>query len=156
MNAENILETILPLIAVVLFTVVNIFLKRRTAEKTEMGRVAVLLSEMNQNLKIIDAFSFNLRVKKFKTGSWARNQNRLDFLDDRLRTNLAKAFGMAEEFNQNIDAAKKHKSSSYLASIETDKLKEALIKSQQELGEWFNENKDSKELFPKKRRLFGR
>jgi len=156
MDAENILETIIPLIVIVLFMVVNIFLKRRTTEKTELGKVAVLLSEINQNLKIIDAFSFTLGVKKFKTGSWTRNQDKLDFLDERLRTNLARAFGMAEEFNQNIDAAKKHKSSSYLASIEADKLKEALTKSQQELGDWFNENKESKELLPKKRRLFGR
>jgi len=156
MDAENILETIIPLIAIVLFMVVNIFLKRRTTEKTELGKVAVLLSEINQNLKIIDAFSFTLGVKKFKTGSWTRNQDKLDFLDERLRTNLARAFGMAEEFNQNIDAAKKHKSSSYLASIEADKLKEALTKSQQELGDWFNKNKESKELLPKKRRLFGR
>ena len=156
MDAENILKTILPLIVIVLFMVVNIFLKRRTTEKTELGKVAVLLSEINENLKIIDAFSFTLGVKKFKTGSWTRNQDKLDFLDDRLLTNLARAFGMAEEFNQNIDAAKKHKSSSYLASIEVDRLKEALTKSQQELGEWFNENKESKELFPKKRGLFGR
>lgn len=156
MNGENIPEAILPVIVIVLFMVVNIFLRRRTTEKTELGKVAVLLSEINENLKIIDTFSFTLGVKKFKTGSWTRNQGKLDFLDDKLRSNLARAFGMAEEFNHNIDAAKKHKSSSYLASIEADKLKEALTRSQQELGDWFNENKESKELFPKKRGLFGK
>jgi len=156
MNGENILETILPLIAIVLFIMFNFFIKRRTTEKTELGKIIAMLSEINHNLKIIDAFSFNLGVKKFKTGSWTRNQAKLDFLDERLRTNLTRAFGMTEEFNQNIDAARKHKSSSYLASIETDKLKEALTKSQQELGEWLNENKDKKELLPKKRGLFGR
>ena len=125
-------------------------------EKTELGKVVGMLAEINHDLKIIEAFSFTMGVKKFKTGSWTRHQDKLDFLGDRLQTTLAKAFGMAEEFNQKIDTARKHTSTSYLASIEVDKLKESLIKSQQELGEWFTENKDRKELFPKKRGLFGR
>lgn len=156
MNGEGVLGNIILVVVILLFLLSSIFLRRRSMEKTELGRVVTLLSEINENLKIIDAFSFTLGVKKFKTGSWTRNQDKLDFLDDKLRTNLARAFGMAEEFNQNIDAAKKHKSSSYLANIEADKLKEALTKSQQELGDWFNENKDKQELPPKKRGLFGR
>jgi len=156
MNGEGFPGNIILVVVMLLFMLSSIFLRRRSMEKTELGKIIAMLSEINHNLKIIDAFSFNLGVKKFKTGSWTRNQAKLDFLDERLRTNLTRAFGRTEEFNQNIDAAKKHKSSSYLASIETDKLKEALTKSQQELGEWFNENKDKQELLPKKRGLFGR
>jgi hypothetical protein len=62
---------------------------------------------------------------------------------------------MAEEFNREIDAAKTYKSSSYLANINVDKLRESLTKSKQGLDEWFAANKDKKELMPKKRGLFG-
>lgn len=155
MNGEGMLGNIILVVVVLLFMLGSIFLRRRTVEKTELGKIITLLSEINQNLKIVDAFSFHLGVKKFKTDSWNRNKTKFDFLDERLHTTLANAFGMAEEFNQRIDEAKKYKSSSYLASIEVDKLKDTMTKSQQELGEWFQENKDKKELLPKKRGLFG-
>ncbi len=152
---EDGLGNIIFVVVILLFMLGSIFLRRRTMEKTELGKIVTLLSEINQNLKIIDAFSFHLGVKKFKTDSWQRNKTRLDFLGERLQATLANAFGMAEEFNQRIDEAKKYKSSSYLASIEVDKLKDATAKSKQELEEWFQENKDKKELLPKKRGLFG-
>ena len=155
MDAENMLETLLPIIAIVLFMVVNIFLKRRTADKTEMGKVISLQAEINQNLKIIETFAYDLRVRKFKTDSWNRNKAKLDFLDERLHTTLVNTFSMAEECNRQIDTAKKYKSSSYLAGIEVDKLRESLTRSKQGLEEWFAANKDKRELMPKKRSLFG-
>jgi len=156
MNGESVSGNIILAIIIALFLLSNLFLKKRSMEKTDLGKVVNMLAEINQNVKIIDAFSYTLKVKKFKTGSWSRNKDKLSFLDDKLRTTLASAFGMAEEFNQNIDAAKKRKSSSYLASIEVDKLRDAMTMCQQELGNWFSENRDSKELFPKKRGLFSR
>jgi hypothetical protein len=153
---EGLIGNILIGVVIALFLVGNLFLRKRSMEKTDLGKVAILLAEINHNLKIVDAFSYNLRVKKFKTGSWARNKDKIDFVDERIRTTLANAFNMAEEFNQKIAAARKYKSSSYLASVEVDKLRNAMTKSQQELGEWFTENKDSQELLPKRRGLFGR
>ncbi len=155
MNGEGMLGNIILVVVILLFMLGSIFLRRRTMEKTELGKIVSLLSEINQNLKIIDAFSFHWRTKKFKTGAWQRNTTKLDFLDEKLHTTLANAFGMAEEFNQRIDEAKKYKSSSYLASIEVDKLKDTMTKSKQELEEWFQENKDKQELLPRKRGLFG-
>jgi len=155
MNGEGPLGNILLVVVIILFMLGSIFLRRRSAEKTELGKIVSLLSEINQNLKIIDAFSFHWRTKKFKTGAWQRNTTKLDFLDERLQTTLANAFGMAEEFNREIDEARRHKSSSYLASIKVDKLKDVMTKGQQELGEWFQENKDKQELLPRKRGLFG-
>jgi hypothetical protein len=152
---EDTLGTIVPVVIMVIFMLSSLFLRRRSMEKTEMGKVATLLAEINHNLKIIDNFSFTLKVKKFKTGTWNRHKTRLDFLDERLRATLAKTFDLADDFNQQIDSARKHQSSSYLASIEVDKLTDWLTKSQQGLGEWFNQNKD-KELFPKKRGLLSR
>ena len=155
MNGEGPLGNILLIAVIILFMVGSIFLRRRSAEKTELGKIISLLSEINQNLKIIDAFSFHWRAKKLKTGAWQRNEAKLDFIGEKLQTTLANAFGMAEEFNRGIDEAKRHKSTSYLASIQVDKLKDTMTKGQQELGEWFQENKDKQELLPRKRGLFG-
>jgi len=152
---EGALGNIILVVALALVMLSTVFFRRRSMEKTELGKILTLLSEINQNLKIIDAFSFHLQVKKFKTGSWNRNKTKLDFIGEKLQTTLANAFGMADEFNWKIDEAKKHKSSSYLASIEVDKLKGAMTISQQKLEEWFQENKDKQELLPKKRGLFG-
>jgi len=79
MNGDGIPTNIILTVVVLLVMLSNIFLRRRSAEKTDLGKVVALLSEINQNLKIIDAFSFNLGAKKFKTGSWSRNQNKLIF-----------------------------------------------------------------------------
>ncbi len=155
MNGGNISETLIFVIVIVLFMLVSIFLRRRSTEKTELGKVVTLLAEINHNQKSLDAFSYNLRVEKLKMGSWTRSKDKLEFLDDKLRSTLANTFGMAEDFNQRIDAARKHKSSSYLAGIESDKVKDAMTRSQQELGEWFAENRDKEEMSPKKRGFFG-
>jgi len=155
LNGEGAIGNIVLALIIALFIVGNFMLRKRSMEKTQLGKVVAILAEVNQNLKMADVFSFNLQIKKFKTASWKRNRNKLDFLDSRLQTTLANSFGLAEEFNQQIDLAQKHKSTSYLASIQADKLRNAFTKSQQELGEWFALNKDKKELFPKKRGLFG-
>ena len=155
MNGGNIPETLIFIIVIFLFMLGSLFIKRRSMEKTELGKVVAILTEVNYNLKSLDTFSYNLQVKKLKTGSWARNRDKLEFLGNKLQSTLANAFGMAEEFNQRIVAARQHKSSSYLASIEAGKLKDAMTKSQQELGDWLTENRDKQEMLPKKRGLFG-
>ena len=156
MNGESIPSNIILAIVIALFLFGNLFFRRRSMEKTDLGKVVTLLAEANYNIKAIDAFSYNLKVKKFKANSWNRNRDKLDFLDDRLRNTISNAFILAEEFNQRISDAKKHKSSSYLASIEVDKLRDAMTRCRQELGDWFNENRDRKELLPKRRGLFSR
>ena len=143
-------------VVIVIVLIANVYFKRRKMEKTPLGAVSLMVMELNSNYKLTESFSFHRGIKKFKTGSWNRNKDKLDFLDGKLRTTLASAFGMAEEFNQSIDAARKRQTSSYLASIEVDKLRDIMTRCQQELGDWFSENRDSKELFPKKRGLFGR
>ncbi len=128
---------LVPIILLILF---NIFFKKRRGERTQLEIVTSLLSEIALNQQIAEAFL--QKAKKFKTGSWQRNKNKLDFLDQELQVALAKAFNMAEEFNREVDAAKKYKSSSYLEGIPVDKLKEALARSQQVLEGWFQSNKD--------------
>ncbi|GAJ17764.1 unnamed protein product, partial [marine sediment metagenome] len=83
--------------------------------------VTSLLSEIALNQQIMEAFLQNWQARKFKTGSWQRNKDKLGFLDQELRNTLERAFSLAEEFNRDIDSARKYKSSSYLAGISADK-----------------------------------
>ena len=144
----NILIIMIPLILIILF---NVFFKKRKAEKTEPEIAMGLLSEVATNQHIADGFLGKTRVRKFRTDSWQRNKERLDFLDQTLRDELAKAFGMAEEFNRAVDATRKFKSSSYLEGIPVDKLKDSLARSRQGLEEWFELNKDQAMTTPGRR-----
>ena len=135
----NILIIMIPLILIILF---NVFFKKRKSEKTEPEIAMGLLSEVAANQQITEAFAEKSQLRKFRTGSWQRNREKMNFLDQKLKDELAKAFGMAEEFNRAIDATRKFKSSSYLEGIPVDKLKDSLARSRQGLEEWFELNKD--------------
>jgi len=53
---------------------------------------------------------------------------------------------MAEDFNRQIDAAKKHKSASYLANINVDNLRKPLVRGKQGLEEWLQLNQDKEKI----------
>jgi len=144
---------LIPIIVIIIF---GILMRRRRGGSSHLEVAVGLLSEINHNLKVMDTISSDWRVKKrFKTDNWSRNQDKIDFLDQELQNNLSNAFGLAEDFNQMIVDAKQHKSSSYLASIQPDKLREPLTKSKDGLTEWVQANFQT-ELFQRKRRgLFG-
>ena len=144
----NILVILIPVILIVLF---NVFFKKRNAEKTQPEIAMGLLSDVAANQHIAEAFLKKAQIRKFRIESWQRNKEKLDFLDQRLRDELAKTFGMAEEFNRAVDATRKFKSSSYLEGISVDKLKESLARSRQELEEWFEANKDQAAMTPGRR-----
>ena len=128
---------LVPIVLVILF---NIVLKKRRGEKTQAEIALSLLADVTQNQRIVEAFIQQSQVKKFRTDSWQRNRGKAEFLEPELREDLADTFGMAEEFNRAIDAARKYKSSSYLEGIPVDRLKESLDWSRQELAEWVQLN----------------
>ncbi len=137
---------VLVILAIVALLVLNIFLKRRRGEKTPVEMAVSLLAEISRNQMLAEEFRFELNVSTFKTGSWKRNKDKLDFLDHWLRTAIDESFSMTEGFNQEIAAAKKSKSTSYLSGINVAKLKEPLAKSKQGLEEWLQVNMQSQPL----------
>lgn len=143
------------ILAIVALLVLNIFLKRRRGEKTPVEMAISLLSEINRNQALAEEFRFELHVSKFQTGSWKRNKDKLDFLDHVLRAAIDESFSMAEGFNQEIAAAKRSKSTSYLSSINVAKLKEPLAKSKQGLEEWLQANMESQPLAKRRGCLSG-
>ena len=85
-------------------------------------------------------------MKNFKTTTWKRNKDKMDYIDQTLYSTLADAYEIAEGCNREIDAAKKHKSTSYIAGIDTRRLIEPLAKSRQGLEEWIELNKGKKKV----------
>ena len=134
------------LVPVVAFIIFNVVFKKQQEQKRQQQTVHGLLSEIDYNQKLMEAFLFKWQAKKFKTGTWKRNRDKMDYIDQSLRNTLAGAYEIAEEFNSEIDAAKKHKSPGYLAGIQLDRLKEPLARSKQVLEEWLELNKRAKEM----------
>jgi hypothetical protein len=134
------------LLPVVIFIVINVFFRKQQEQKRQQQVIRSLISEIEYNQKLMEAFLFKWQAKKFKTGIWKSNRDKMDYIDQSLHNTLAGAYEIAEGFNSEIEAAKKHKSSSYLAGIQVDRLKEPLARSKQGLEEWLELNKRSKEL----------
>ena len=144
---------LIPIIIIIIF---GILMKRRRGGKSRLEVAVGLLSEVNHNLKAIDTVSSDWQVKKkFKIRNWNRNQDKIDFLDEELQDNLSSAFSLAEGYNNKIDEAKQHKSTSYLAAIQPDKMREPLTKSKDGLTEWVQANFQTELLQRRRRGLFG-
>ena len=133
------------LIPVIILILANVFFRKQQEQKRRLEVVRSLLSEINYNQKLMEAFLFQWQAKKFKTGSWGKNRDKMDYIDQDLHTTLASAYEIAGEFNREIETAKKYKSASYLVGIQVDRLKEPLAKSRQGLEEWLQLNKGKKE-----------
>jgi hypothetical protein len=132
------------LIPVAVFIIFNIFMRKQQEQKRRLEVVKGLINEIDQNQKLIEAFLLQWQYKKFKTGHWKRHKNKLDYVDQGLRARLESTYEIAEGFNREIELAKQQKSTSYLAGIRVDRLREPLVKSRQGLEEWYALNKDRK------------
>jgi len=134
------------LIPVIIIILTNVVFRKQKQQKARLSVVRSLLSEISSNQKLMEAFSLQWQTKKFKTATWKQNKDKMDYIDPGLRYTLADAYEIAEEFNREIDAAKKHKSVSYLAGIRVDRLREPLARSNQGLEEWLALNQSKKKL----------
>ena len=139
------------LVPVIIFLVVNIFFKKQQERKREITTVRSLLSEVDYNQKLIEAFAMQWQTKKFKTATWKQNKAKIDYITLDLRDALARAYEIAEEFNQEIDRAKKYNSTSYLSGLRVDRLSKPLTQSEQGLEEWLQLNKGKEKIFKRSR-----
>ncbi len=128
---------ILPLL---IFVILALFMRRRKAEGTDAEIASSLLVDINENLNLVEDFGLQKRPRKFRVGSWQRNSSRLGFLESPLQSDLAKAFDMAESFNQEIERALKQKSYIYLSGIDVHKIEGPLTKGRDGLQQWLKTN----------------
>ncbi len=110
--------------------------------------VRCLLFDVRLNSDLTEVFRLHWQARKFETFSWRRSKTKVDFLAQPVRAALTDAVVMAEDFNQQIAAAKKYKSVSYMDNIDVNKLKEPLARSRQGLEEWLQANGGIKEPPP--------
>ncbi len=150
--SENI-PLIVTIIGVIIF---QIFMRRRRPRETTHAQIVQnLLAEVKLNLRLAEIYTFDWRAKKFTTTAWQRNRNKLDFLEQPAQTALSDSFIMADDFNQQISAAKKYKSTSYMASVDVDRLIISLTKGQEELEHWMESKTGSSEPEVKMPGIFG-
>lgn len=137
----------LPVLVVIAgLILLQFFLRRRhKPETTHRDIVQNLLAETRLNQAVLEFVKVRQKPRKLELASWQRSRNNIDFLGQPLQGVLSDAFTGIEDFNQQIDASKKHKSASYLASVNTDQLKELLDKSREGLEEWHLKNLGHKE-----------
>lgn len=132
------------LIPVIMFILFNVLFRKQRAQQRRLAVVKRLLSEIDYNHRLVEAFSLRSQMKKFKTATWKRNKDKMDYIDQSLYLTLADAYEIADGFNRELDAAKKHNSSSYLVGINADRLIKPLAKSRRGLEEWIELNKGQK------------
>lgn len=128
---------IIPLIIIIVYT---LFFRRRKAEGTQMEIASSLFFDISENLRIAEGFGLQKRPKKFRTGSWQRNSEKVGFLETSLLSDLDEVFTLAESFNQEIDAAKKQRSNIYLSGVDVHKIEGPLTKSKEGLQQWMKTN----------------
>ena len=146
-DSAEIGKTLSYLVPVIIFIVINIFFRKQQEQKRRQSTVRRLLSEIDYNQKLVEAFHFQWQVKKFKTRNWKRNKDKMDYIDQSLHATLVSAYEIIEEFNREIDMAKKNQSASYLAGIQMDRLGKPLARSKQGLEEWLQLNKGKEKMF---------
>lgn len=154
MNLSGPGGTVLVVIALVLLMAAAIYIRLWREKRAPLGRAVSVFSDLRQNEKLADQFAGHWQVKRFKSESWQKNQNKLDFLPEELRKDLASTFEIVDRFNKDIDAAKQSKSDSYLGGINVEKLKPALAKSRQAVQDWVRANMYNRAYYPKRRGLF--
>ena len=141
---SEIAKVISYLVPVIIFILFNVVFKKHREKQRQLGVVKSLLSETEYNSNLVDSFSMRSQMKNFKTTTWKKNRDKMDYIDQSLYSTLADAYEIADGFNREIDAAKKHKSASYVAGIDVSRLTKPLVKSKQSLEEWLELNKSKK------------
>ncbi len=137
------------IVAIIGLILLQFFLRRgRKPEIRHQEIVQSLLTEVRLNQALAGTFHLRQKPKKFEVVSWHMNKTKLDFLAQSLQGALSDAFGMAEDFNHQLEAVKKYKSASYLVNVNVDKLKDPLAKSRQGLEQWLLSKTGRKELAP--------
>ena len=134
--------TLYYLIPIIVLIALSFFLRQRRGggERTPVDIAGSLLFEMRENQRTLNTLGPQSRPKKLKTGSWNRNQAKLDFLGESLQNKMSEAYHLIEDYNVQVAAAKDFKSTSYLAVINVDRLKRSLASSSQGLEDWVKAN----------------
>lgn len=147
-------QSMLYLIPMVLILIWGIWRRKKQAS-TKLQVVIGLLSNINHNMKVMEAYLKSWQAKKkFKTGNWKKHKESMDFLEPAVQTSINESFTIAEDFNQQIEVALKSGTASMLSALPVEKLREPLTKSKKGISEWLQANLQT-EMYSRRRGLFG-
>ncbi len=138
------------LVLLIAFFVVAVVFNKRRNNSAPMVVAMNLYRDIDKNQKMINSFSYQAKAKNFRVKNWQKNRTRMDFLNEDLRSDINAGFRMAEEFNQQIDMARKTGSATYPVSIQVDKLKEPLTRAREGLIKWIQDNWGNRAYLPKR------
>ena len=146
----------IPIIATIVgLILLQIFLRRRRGPETgQRYIVESLMSEIRVNLRLAEVLAEGEPIKRFITTNWKINRNKIDFLEQPVQSSLTDAFTIAEDYNQQVAASKKYRSTSYIASIDVQKLQTKLDSSKEGLEQWMLKTTGSKEPPPESPGMF--
>ena len=146
MNFDAIAENLPFFVAIIGFILLQWFMRRKRKPAGTQQEIAQnLLAEVKLDLALAEVFNFHWRVKKFEIVSWHLNRNKLDFLPQSLRVSITDTFTVAEDYNQQIGAARKNKSVSHMASVDIERFKVLLFNTKEGLEQWLLSQTGTKE-----------
>jgi hypothetical protein len=142
------------LVLLVIF-LIGTYVFKRPEGTPRIRAVMGILSDVSDNLKILEDRTANPRLKaKFRTANWQRFNGKLAFLDDEVVESVGEAFNLATEFNARKGSALKNDTLDTIENTQAEKFKEQLTKSKKGLSDWMRANYQT-EMQNKKRGFFG-
>jgi hypothetical protein len=129
------------LVILVLFTL----LRPRAGARKYPEIVQSLIFDVKINIVLAETFKQRPKPKLFEHNNWEINKNKIGFLTETLKEMLKQAFGLVDEYNVELKAAKKNKSESY-KNLDLTKFKELLDKCLKDLEDWMIDHTGQKEL----------
>ncbi|UCD08605.1 MAG: hypothetical protein JSU79_09630 [Dehalococcoidales bacterium] len=141
MDFSNIAE-VMPVILVILGLVaIQLFLRRKGGTKSShQHTVHAILSDVRVNLRLIEILMEGEQIKRFAFNGWNLHRNNIEFLSQNLQSALTDAFGIAQDYNEQVATTKHFMTSNYEADIDTVKLKDLLQRSKKALEDWLMNN----------------
>lgn len=153
---SDLTSTILIGVALVLVLVLSVVIQGWRTRRSPIGKVVVIASDIRHNAKLCEDYDEGSLSGRFKTGSWEKHSEAVEFLPVELRNDLTVVFEQVSELNVTIDTARKLGSTGYISPGDIEKLQEPLDSCKQRLQEWVYANMNNPAYLPKKRGLFRR
>ncbi|HEY93953.1 MAG TPA: hypothetical protein G4O15_03310 [Dehalococcoidia bacterium] len=136
------LSEVMPVILVILGLVaIQLFMRRKNVSPSSHQHVVhAILSDIRVNLRLVQILMDGEQIKRFAINGWKTNRNNIEFLSQNLQSALTDAFNIALDYNEQVSTTKQFKTSNYIASIDTVKLRDLLQKCKSALEDWLMNN----------------
>jgi hypothetical protein len=146
--------TLLFVLAIIVLLAAAIGMQLFRTRRSLLGKVLNIFANIRHAERLCREFSYSQSIKKFKVSGWEKNKDKVRFLPEELRGDLARLFGILADINIKIDTAMKFKSDAYLVTIDVKKLEEPLATCKEQLKTWLQANLHNPEYLPKRISLF--